>query len=72
MNRTVLHHRQAALDKLIGAGRLFRLCDELPVMTPRSLTPDQLALLDHITREIHVLAERERDDANALMGETTQ
>jgi hypothetical protein len=41
-------------------------------MAPQSLTPDQLALLDHLHREITRLAVRERDDANALMGETTQ
>lgn len=65
-------HRLHALLKMNAAGRLFRLHDELAGMVPASMTPDQLALLDHLRREIHLVATRERDDANALMGETTQ
>lgn len=72
MSTVAFTHRLQALMKMNGAGRLLRLCDELPAMAPRSLTPDQLALLDHLHREITRLAVRERDDANALMGETTQ
>ena len=72
MSTVAFTHRLQALMKMNGAGRLFRLCDELPAMAPQSLTPDQLALLDHLYREITRLAVRERDDANALMGETTQ
>jgi hypothetical protein len=72
MSTVAFTHRLQALMKMNGAERLSRLCNELPAMVPQSLTPDQLALLDHLHREIHLLAVRERDDANALMGETTQ
>lgn len=72
MSTTAIGHRLTALLKMNGAGRLLRLRDELPGMVPRSLTPDQLTLLDHLIREIERQAIRERDDAVAVMGETTQ
>ena len=48
MSTVAFTHRLQALMKMNGAERLSRLCDELPAMVPQSLTPDQLALLDHL------------------------